>query len=98
MRLLRLCLAILILAFATPIAGAAQSLLEGEYPGLETGKMWTFDVPPKEYWAKRYNFAPSDAWLAHARLSALRYGTGCTASFVSGDGLVMTNHHCARAC
>jgi hypothetical protein len=76
----------------------AQELLEGEYPGLETGKMWTFDVPPREYWAQRYNFTPSDGWLDHVRRSALRYGSGCTASFVSGDGLVMTNHHCARAC
>ena len=88
----------LTLLLAIPAALRAQSLLEGEYPGLETGKMWTFDVAPREYWAKRYNFTASDGWLDHVRLSALRYGNGCTASFVSGDGLVMTNHHCARAC
>lgn len=89
---------VLTLLLALPGALHAQSLLEGEYPGLETGKMWTFDVAPREYWTKRYNFAASDGWLDHVRLSALRYGNGCTASFVSGDGLVMTNHHCARAC
>jgi hypothetical protein len=96
MRFNRLLLAAAVLA--APAQGAAQGVLEGEYPGLETGKMWTFDVPPREYWAKRYQFDPSEAWLEHARLSAVRYGGGCSASFVSGEGLVMTNHHCARSC
>jgi hypothetical protein len=96
MRLVRLLLLTVVVTF--PAGIRAQELLEGEYPGLETGKMWTFDVPPREYWAKRYNFTASDGWLSHVQRSALRYGGGCTASFVSGDGLVMTNHHCARAC
>jgi Peptidase S46 len=76
----------------------ARAQLQGEYPGLETGKMWTFDAPPLDYWAKRYDFRPEKAWLDHVRLSAVRYGGGCSASFVSPNGLVMTNHHCARSC
>ena len=90
-------LAAVLLLFALP-ARAQSPAATGEYPGLETGKMWTFDAPPMEYWAKRYDFRPTQAWLDHARLASLRFSTGCSASFVSPNGLVMTNHHCSRPC
>ncbi|CAG1771833.1 Asp/Glu-specific dipeptidyl-peptidase [uncultured bacterium] len=63
---------------------------------FDTGKMWTFDFPPTEYFKEAYDFSPSDEWYEHVRKSALRFATYCSASFVSGDGLVMTNHHCGR--
>ncbi len=62
---------------------------------FDQGKMWTFEFPPTDYFAETYGFHPDSAWFAKARLGALRI-PGCSASFVSPNGLVMTNHHCAR--
>ncbi|MCE1187771.1 MAG: S46 family peptidase [Ignavibacteria bacterium] len=63
---------------------------------FDNGKMWTFDFPPKKYFETEYNFIPKDDWFENVRMAALRFATYCSASFVSEDGLVMTNHHCAR--
>ncbi|HOJ37409.1 MAG TPA: S46 family peptidase [Ignavibacteriales bacterium] len=63
---------------------------------IDFGKMWTFDYPPLEYWKNTYGFEASNEWLEKARLSAVKFATWCSASFVSPDGLIMTNHHCAR--
>ena len=63
---------------------------------FDTGKMWTFDYPPLNYFQKEYNFRPNEEWLNKVRMSALRFANYCSASFVSADGLVMTNHHCGR--
>jgi hypothetical protein len=60
--------------------------------------MWTFNNFPAEKVERAYGFRPDQAWLDHVRLSAVRLARGCSGSFVSAQGLVQTNHHCARAC
>lgn len=62
---------------------------------FDTGKMWSFDYPPVEHFKEAYGLETNEEWFEDVRLSALRL-PGCTASFVSADGLIMTNHHCAR--
>jgi hypothetical protein len=60
--------------------------------------MWTYDNFPAAKVAKKYGFAPDAKWLEEARLASVRLAGGCSASFVSREGLVMTNHHCAHRC
>ena len=60
--------------------------------------MWTFDNVPKADIAKRYGVQLTDQWLAQLQKSVVRLETGCTGSFVSAEGLVLTNHHCVAEC
>jgi len=78
-----------LLVLATLLLPAAAFADEG---------MWTFDHFPSEKVEKKYGFKPTQEWLDHVRLSSVRLAEGCSGSFVSEDGLVMTNHHCAHSC
>jgi len=60
--------------------------------------MWTLNGFPIQKVAKTYGFTATDSWLDHVRLSSARLAGGCSGSFVSAMGLVMTNHHCAHSC
>ncbi len=62
---------------------------------FDNGKMWTFDHPPADYMRVTYGFEPGMEWFDRARLGSVRI-SGCSASFVSPNGLIMTNNHCAR--
>jgi hypothetical protein len=58
--------------------------------------MWTFDNVPLKFLQERYGFTPTAEWLDHIRLSSVRFNDGGSGSFVSPNGLVLTNHHVAR--
>ncbi len=86
------------LLFSLAEAGLAQTVTTeaGIKAGrFDNGKMWTFEHPPIDYFKEAYHFEPDAAWFEKARLGALRI-PGCSASFVSPNGLVLTNHHCGR--
>ena len=58
--------------------------------------MWTFDNPPGQQLEQKYNFSPTKEWLDHLRLASVRLNDGGSGSFVSPNGLLLTNHHVAR--
>jgi hypothetical protein len=60
--------------------------------------MWTLDNLPVAALKKEHGFTPDAAWTDKVMRASVRLAGGCSGSFVSKDGLVLTNHHCAIAC
>ena len=75
----------------------AAGLILAAAPAIHAEEgMWTFDNPPLKQLAAKYNFHPTQEWLDHLRLSSVRLNDGGSGSFVSSNGLLLTNHHVAR--
>jgi len=55
--------------------------------------MWTFNNVPKAEIKRKYNFDVTDDWLKKVQLASVRFNNGGSGSFVSADGLVLTNYH-----
>src|SRR5712691_5580376 len=55
--------------------------------------MWLLNEPPRQLLKEKYGFDLTDAWLENARLASVRFNSGGSGSFVSPDGLIVTNHH-----
>ena len=66
-------------------------------PAFSDGGMWTFQEFPHALLKREHGADVSSAWLDRVRTATIRL-SNCTASFVSAEGLILTNHHCAEAC
>jgi hypothetical protein len=79
------------------IAAAAFAALAVSSARADEG-MWTFDNFPSATMKAKHGFGPDQAWLDRVRQSAVRLSSGCSASTVSPNGLVLTNWHCVSDC
>jgi hypothetical protein len=81
------------------LAGLYSLLLAGFV--LSTAKadegMWTYDNFPAAAVKQKLGVEITPVWLDRVRTATVRLAN-CTASFVSPEGLILTNHHCAAAC
>jgi Peptidase S46 len=81
------------------MAIAALALLTGwNTMAFSDEGMWLFNNPPTRLLKEKYNFEPTAQWLEHVQKSSVRFNTGGSGSFVSADGLIMTNHHVGADC
>jgi len=71
-------------------------LMAWALPATSGEGMWTFDNPPRKQLLERYGFEVTQDWLDHLRCSSVRVGDGGSGSFVSPNGLLLTNHHVGR--
>ncbi|MFL6594787.1 MAG: S46 family peptidase, partial [Chthoniobacterales bacterium] len=55
--------------------------------------MWLFNNPPLRQFKEKYQFEPTPQWLEHLQKSSVRFNSGGSGSFVSANGLAITNHH-----
>ena len=77
------------LVFLTLLAGW---LLVPNAAAADEG-MWLFNALPKEYLKQKYGIEVTDEWADHLMKSCVRFNVGGSASFISSNGLVLTNHH-----
>src|ERR1041384_1842755 len=55
--------------------------------------MWLFTNPPLKQLKDKYHFEPTPQWLDHLQKASVRFNSGGSGSFVSANGLCITNHH-----
>lgn len=81
--------------FLSALILALFSLQTLQFTARADEGMWPFNNVPRAEIRKKYGFDLTDAWLKKVQLASVRFNSGGSGSFVSADGLVMTNHHIA---
>ena len=75
------------------LLAAVGMAFSGSMAALGDEGMWLFNSPPAKALKKNYGFEPDKAWYEHLQKSSVRFNSGGSGSFVSSNGLVLTNHH-----
>lgn len=78
------------------LAGLGLTLVAASADAAEG--MWTLDNLPRVQLKEQYGFEPDEAWVNRAMRASVRLASGCSGSFVSPRGLVLTNAHCILRC
>ena len=84
--------------FALSVALLMTASATGSATAFGDEGMWLFNRPPRAELIKRYGFDPTPEWLTRVQKASVRFNNGGSGSFVSDDGLVMTNHHVGADC
>ncbi len=85
MRLRKLLCALLMTAFALPVLNLSTARADEG--------MWPFNNVPRADIKRKYGFEVTDAWLKKVQMASVRFNNGGSGSFVSPEGLVLTNYH-----
>jgi V8-like Glu-specific endopeptidase len=84
--------------YRSTLSAAALFVCLSASAALADEGMWTFDNFPTAAVNQKYNLKIDQKWLDRVRNASVRLSTGCSASIVTANGLVLTNHHCVREC
>jgi hypothetical protein len=79
-------------------AASALALTSFAAPAIADEGMWTFDNFPSAQVEAAYGVKIDRRWLDTVQAASVRLTSGCSASVVSGEGLVLTNDHCVIDC